>query len=275
MVFGVRILAVGEFAALVRRPPREHVMGWVLMMFVLIGPLISLTSAIVPRGTDRYYNNAIWFLVQSKYVAWIPATSILLLLWTRWRTVLPRLVLISLVAAGSLPSTIQFLVWVHENAPRIKLDSASVRALECLRHEAKEGDVVFSQLDGPLLCTTSLRVPYHPIFPSSFVTQAEKLKRRDAEAAFWNAWQHDELRVDLLARYNAKWILATRWTKMTGAPGCRIIRVFKDTQVRVFRVERAEEGLALPGEPSSQPGALLVQRGPAPVTPEKSGGTHD
>lgn len=258
MVFGVRILALGEFATLVRRPPRENVMGWVLLMFVLIGPVISLTSAIIPRDADRYYNNAIWFMVQSKYVAWIPAVSVLLLFWVRWRTALPRLTLVVLVAAGSLPSTVQFLVWVRENTPRVELDSASAGALEFLRREAKAGDVVFSQLDGPLLCTTALRVPYHPMFTSSFISRNEKLKRTGDEEAFWNAWQRVELRTDILVRYSVKWILATCWTEMTEAPGCRIVRVFKGEHIRIYRVILAGNGF---GPHMDTPGRIdAIQR---------------
>jgi hypothetical protein len=244
MVFGARILAIGEFAGLLRRPPRENTMGWVLFAFVLIGPVITLTSAIVPRDMPTAYNNAIWFLVQSKYVAWIPAGAVLMALCRRWHTVLPRVALILLVTAASLPSTIQLLGCLRRNMKRSSLEPASLAALEFLRSEAKAGDVVYSQLDTPLLYTTPLRVPFHPIFTESFTTREEGDKRRVDETEFWDAWRRGELRVDLLARYQVGWILASNkaesedpWREeVTHVPGCRLDRMFKDKGLVVFRV---------------------------------------
>ena len=207
LTYGFRLLGLGELMKALR-PSQNRPVHLMLAIFVVLGPLLSLTSKIIPRDDPNGYNNAIWFMVTSKYVVVLFSMAALLKLWDSiapaWRPAL-----IALVAAGSLPSTLQYVI----KPPAVKLgklNSSTMKTIAFLNHEAQAGDVAFSRLDHPLLVLTKLRLPFFKIYQASFAKpEAIDMRIRDMED-FWKSWGHEEVREDLLLKYHANWIVTTQ-----------------------------------------------------------------
>lgn len=234
LTFGLRLAGCEAWVRAFRRP-RRRLFALLLAVFVALGPLLSLTGRVAPAGNAPAYNNAIWFLVASKDVAWLFAIAVLARLWRRrnWRT---RTLLVVLVAVLSLPSSLQCFVVLPKAYPTKQLTSATWEALAFLERTAAPGAVVFSLPGGPLHATTGLRTPLDTLFASSFIS-AQKLAARGQDlAAFHAAWQRGEIRGDILARYQAEWILMPR--ALTGAALQAAAPAFSNQDYLVYRVAR-------------------------------------
>jgi hypothetical protein len=234
LTFGLRLAGCGAFLRAFCRP-RRRLFALLLAVFVVLGPLLSLTGRVAPPGNAPAYNNAIWFLVASKYVAWLFAVAVLARRWHRhgWQV---RAALVVLVAALALPSSIQCLVVLPKAYPTKQLTPATWEALAFLERTAAPGAVVFSIPGGPLHATTALHTPLDSLFACSFISEQKLAARGQDLAAFHAAWQHGEIRSDILARYQAAWILMPR--ALTGAALQAATPAFSNQDYLVYRVAR-------------------------------------
>lgn len=224
------------------RPSDDKPLHFVLAIFVVLGPVLTLTSKIVPRDDLDVYNNSIWFLITSKYVAVLFAIMALLKLW---RSMVPawRVLLVVMVAVISLPSTIQYVLKSPVLTGKTTgITNMEMKVIEFLNQEAKAGEVVFSRIDGPVLALTKLHIPFAGIYPKSFAVSGQVNIRFGDMRNFWQSWQRGEIREDLLAKYHAGWIVATQsngelseWQSIDlGA--LRLQRAFSNSNYIVFKV---------------------------------------
>ena len=206
MTYGFRAFCATRVMSALRHPSRDpfHVL---LGLFVVIGPAVSLASKIVPRDNPGGYNNGVWFIVQSKYVATLLAVGVLAACWRTWGRA-GRAVLIVLIAGMSLPSTIHYVL---KSRPALDtFPQAVVETVSVLKREARPGDVVMSRLDEAILTLTPFRVPFFPVYEISFAPrEAIESRRRDIQD-FWAAWEAGRVRADVLEKYRANWIVAAR-----------------------------------------------------------------
>jgi hypothetical protein len=101
------------------RPTQHSGLRFVLASFAVIGVLVALTYRIVPAGFEHSFNNGGWFLVQSKYVAWIFAVEVLQALYWRIVALYVQLALTAgaiVVGAVALSTTatVEHLVMQHD-----------------------------------------------------------------------------------------------------------------------------------------------------------------
>jgi hypothetical protein len=210
MTYGFRGFCASRVASALRQPSRDA-FYLLLGLFVIIGPLVSLASKIVPRDDRAGYNNGIWFLVQSKYVATVLAVGVLAAFW-RTLGLRGRGALIVAVAGMSLPSTIDYVL--KSRPPLSTFPRAVIETIGVLNREARPGDVVMSRLEEAILALTPFRVPFFPVYEDSFARrEAIEIRRADMQD-FWAAWEHGRVRADVLEKYRAQWIVAAR-----GSPG--------------------------------------------------------
>jgi len=213
LTFDYRLLGFSELIKSLK-PTEERSFHFFVAIFVLLGPLLSLTSKIVPRNNPDVYNNAIWFLGISKYVAVLFAVAGMLALWNRMAPVW-RPVLIVLVAA-SLPSTFQYVIKQRAGIAKVasestgKLDSSTIEMVAFLNQGAKSGDVAISRISDPLLALTKLHLPFFPIYIDSVSTPEEIGMRSLDMKDYWQSWDAGDARKDLLAKYHVKWVIATQ-----------------------------------------------------------------
>ena len=161
LTFGFRLAGIGELIKLFRFP-KERPFHLLLAVFIVLGPVISLSSKIVPQGAPFGDNNAIWFMVQSKFAATLLAALALAGIWRRLKQS-GRAAMIVLVAAISFPSTIDYVV--KKQHAQNELEKPIVDGISFLNREARPGDVVVSHIDSAIVTLTQLRVPFIPLFP--------------------------------------------------------------------------------------------------------------
>ena len=207
--FGSRSLGVGRLfrgGAADLAPVR-----WFLAIFVLLGPLISLTWAVTPRGffeQGASYNNAVWFMVQSKFLAWVFAVEVMRDLWRSGRPVRRGLALAAVLL--SLPSSVQYLHYQYRHGRLDRLSPEFAEIVAVLSREASPGDVVYARppFSSALVSLTSLRSPVFDVFPWSRLSREDLERRVAAHDAFWGGWDRGLLRFDILASRSVRYVLA-------------------------------------------------------------------
>lgn len=239
LTFGFRSAgAVALFKAL--RPQQARPFPLLLAVFVALGPLLTLSTKVVPRENPGYYDNAIWFLVQSKYVGTILAVGALAGLWRRVGRP-ARAAMVVVVGVAGLASTGQFLVKMPKLYPLRVLSASEVETVGFLDRVARPGDVVFSPIDRPLLTLTRLRSPYHPTdFEASFANGRALAARRQDVKEFWKSWERGMLNEPLLLKYRASWVVAPNpecgGLPCGGPPSSRLTPAFANLDFTVYRV---------------------------------------
>jgi hypothetical protein len=189
--------------------------------FVVIGPLVTLTWSVTFQGypPETQYNNAIWFLVQSKYVAWIFALEALVLLQNRRHWAI-RYGLVLGVLALSVPSAIQFLA--HMPGPHEEiLSPEDVQLMHALDGGCGAGEVVLAPDEWvlPIVALTRCQVPVAPIYASCCAAPDEIVQRAADQHAFWEAMGVGEFRADLAQRYRAQFVLTDARSVPEGVRG--------------------------------------------------------
>ena len=242
LTFGFRLAGIGELIKLFRFP-KERPFHLLLAVFIVLGPVISLSSKIVPQGAPFGDNNAIWFMVQSKFAATLLAALALAGIWRRLKQI-GRAAMIVLVAAISFPSTIDYVV--KKQHAQNELEKPIVDGISFLNREARPGDVVVSHIDSAIVTLTQLRVPFIPLFPSSFAGQETASARSADMKEFWRSWMEGEVREDLLSRYHISWIVVPRQyasgifvLQPSADAGRQVSPVFTNDQIIIHRVHQA------------------------------------
>lgn len=188
LAFGLRCLGLpGGLRAFGLRDPAQAP-RLVLASFVLLGPVLTLFLVILPAGVTGpdAYNNAVWFLVQSKYVAWLFAAE---RLGNWWQTGgrLRRASLVTGVLALTLPSTLQFMFIQFAERPPA-LDRQLVEVAAFLSARGAPGAIVLArgEVSAPLIslapCRTVLRDALFPHFRGGRPGVQAQMD------TFWEAW---------------------------------------------------------------------------------------
>jgi hypothetical protein len=243
LTFGFRIVGFGRLIDSFRLS-KYRPFHLLLAFFVVLGPVLTLTSKIVPSGSPESYNNSIWFMLGSKYVATLFAVDALAGIWRSINWV-SRSLMLFVVAAISLGSTIQFVY--KRSLPADEFKSPVMASIDFLNREARAGQVVLSALNEPILLLTKLRVPlYKDLWPDWLGSSEIATSRREDIEDFWRSWDSGVVRGDVLSRYAVDWVVSRRldtpnelsepWQILVGK--LQIERVFKDSEFIVYRVDR-------------------------------------
>ena len=214
----------------------------VLALLVLLGPLLTLNLEVLPEGHDPagHYNNAIWFLVVSKYVAWFFAVEALLPVWLR-AAPRGRALLGIAVLALSLPSTVQFLAQQAAETPPPRLNPMVLDVADYLRAHAAPGSVVVAPqaLAAPLVSLAPCRATVPAAFGYLAADSAEIDRRTALLQAFWRAWSAGgPVAEQLRGLAPVDYVVAPRPAQ--GLPSdAPLEAVFRTGSLVVYRVTRA------------------------------------
>jgi hypothetical protein len=206
---------------------------------------------VVPHDVHDGYNNAIWFMVGSKYVATVFAVMALAKWWDRfgWPA---RALMTAVMVVVTSAATIQYLAR-SSSANLDEMTPLLREAAAFLDREARPGEVVVTRRNEAVLALTKLHIPIYITFSDYLSSRDTVLARAQDVEDFWRSWQSGAVRVDLLTRYGVDWIVATQNETPT-ALGSVLAVVFGNLEIkqefmngefRIFRV-RAIHGKAEP-----------------------------
>lgn len=261
--FGLRVIGVPAILNAIFRPDPKSGLRFVLGVFVVIGLLIALTCSIMPIDWRIPYNPLSgYFLVQSKYVAWIFAVEILQTLyrWAVGRGMYPALVTAGIVTTTvglSVPATVQhFAFWRNPDhivilgkplwKELLSYDSEILTVIDFLSKDSRPGDVVLpgDSLLEPILALTKCRVPFG-FFSFVFVPRSVYTQRETAEKNFWNAWRLGKVQGELLREASVRYLIVSKQTE--GIPAtisAAISKVFENSKFAIFKVHPERLGEA-------------------------------
>jgi len=247
LTYGFRIIGVGELIKSFRLSAGRS-FDLLLAIFVVLGPTLTLASKIVPRDQPGGYDNAIWFMIASKYLMTLFATLTLTKFWYRldWTG---RSLMAVLVAVASLGSTVQYLdkMWGYALT---ELTAPTMQAVDFLNGASHPGQVAVSHLDEAILDLTALRVPISIFAPELALASMETYTTRKQDVGdFWQSWQAGTVREDFLTKYNVDWIVVSRHDTppVLGTPPVIILeklkieRRFTNSEFIVYEVRLARE----------------------------------
>ena len=176
-----------------------------LVFFVVIGTILSLSTKIVPSENHDYYNEAIWFIVASKYVASLFAVASLTWVWRRANWVSRPIIVVG-IGLTAFASTAQFVstkVRAKGNFP-----ASVMQTIAYLNQETTPGEVVISAFDQPILLLTKLRLPFYDLWSDQFAKRSIVASRREDIDNFWASWKLGSVQHDILEKYKVAWIVA-------------------------------------------------------------------
>jgi hypothetical protein len=240
--FGARLLGLPTVWRELRSPRPSDPTRLVVAMLILLGPLISLCLSITPAGYPRQsqYNNAVWFFVQSKYFAWIPAVEAFCA-WSRPREPKARALALGLLLALALPSTVQH-VWLCANDPLGSLARDERAMLAFLTATAEPGDVALApgELAAPIVMLTPCRAPLLSVFAYSFLPLSVLEERQGELETFWSSWRRGEYLPEVVARQRARFIVTDKRGAGPGPALSALRRVYENDSYLVLAV--ADQG---------------------------------
>lgn len=244
---GFRLVGAGP---LLRAFGPSHIgtVAGLLAVFTVVGPILTLTTAVLPRGAPATYDNAVWFFGASKFVAPTFAVAALVRCWEsggRRR----RALMVALVAMASLPSSVLYVAKGAIAGVPTKWTAGQMVAITALNHLASPGQVVLPAtigFDRLIMTMTTLRLPYADFpFMETLVGRDIAAARQADVALFRRSWAEDAVDEDVLARYRVDWIIAAH---RDGAPAStvQLERVFDDGAVALYRVRRPASQASIP-----------------------------
>ncbi len=209
---GLRVVAIPRMLRDLVSPVPAAVERFFVVVFLVLGPLIALTSRVTPREYPGDYNNAVWFYVQSKYVIWIFVVELILSL-LRGRKLAWHAVILTVLVGLTIPSSIQYL-HVQTSHRLDILDESELELVDFLGRGCPQGEVAFGRQDvvQVVVAMTKCRVPIVNlgIYPHSFATMADLDQRRTDSEEFWDNWNEGRLRADILERYGVDYVVADK-----------------------------------------------------------------
>jgi len=207
---GVRWIGVSEWLASLAAVRRDRVGQLAVGVFAGLGPLLTLMWVVTPAGYPslQTYNEAVWFLVQGKYLAWVFAVAACVKLAARFRLRL-EVALAGLVLAA-VPSSVQYLAYQARNAGPRALTAGQVAALRDLQRLSAPGDVVLAEggLAGATVALTHCRSRDLSVFAWVHVPKEEFDRQLREEQEFWASWRQGVLRRDIVSSQGARFVLA-------------------------------------------------------------------
>jgi hypothetical protein len=183
--------------------PVRHVVA----VFVVAGVFVSLLSRVTQPGAPlaTQYNNAIWFFVESKQLAW-PFALETLWRWSRGRRALSTATALVAVVLLAVPSFVQFLSNIRK-IPATRIGRSEVALDDFLRSACAPGDVVFArqQTAKSIVMLTPCRVP---LVSAYVLTNADLVSARAADQGlFWAAWTRGDVEWHTLERYGSRFLV--------------------------------------------------------------------
>jgi hypothetical protein len=207
----VRVAAVPALVRTLISPQPEGGVRFFLSLFCFLGPAATMILSVTPLGFPpaSEYNNAVWFYVQSKYVIWLFVAELVLKLGPGKRRFWQGL-LVAVIVGLSIPSSAQyFQSQAHHRLEALGEDELALTSF--LGQRCPEGEVVLSRrtLAEPIVALTTCRVPILSpgTYTHLFVSRAALERREEDMASFWDAWREEELRSDILVRYEAAFVV--------------------------------------------------------------------
>jgi hypothetical protein len=204
-----------------------------LVFFIVIGAILSLSTKIVPRENYDYYNNAIWFIVASKYVASLFAVVSLAWVWQRANWVSRPIIVVG-IGLTAFASTMQFVS--HMVRAKGNFPAPVVQTIAFLNQETRSGEVVISAFDQPILLLTKLRLPFYDLYSESFAKRSIVASRREDINNFWASWKLGSVQHDILEKYKVAWIVAAREAQLPLTEGALLERVYANSEFVIYKV---------------------------------------
>jgi hypothetical protein len=208
-VMGVRSIAL----VTVLRALREDALRMALALFVLLGPLLTLTCSIVVPGLPptEQYNNAVWFFVQAKYMAWLFAVEVL----RRWGSTLaaPARTLLWASALGmALASGAQYFAYQLAVRQQLTLTPALMEVVRTLEAKVRPGEVVWApeHVTQPVVSLTPAHGLSLDIFPYIVRKPRTIAETRAAQERFWTLWRRGAFDAEPLVAWKARYLVADR-----------------------------------------------------------------
>lgn len=210
---GLRVMAIPGLLKGLLFPDPSTVFRFFLALFVILGAPITLTWTVTPADYPHDYNNAVWFYVQSKYVAWVFVTGLVLTLCRGNRRGW-QVFIVATVVALTVPST----VWYFQGRARprlITIESNELEAVNYLKGACSDGRVVLAdqELATYLVALTPCRVPLLDVLASinhSFASPSELAQRRADQDDFRRVWNSGEVRTDILESYEVGYVVLNK-----------------------------------------------------------------
>jgi hypothetical protein len=209
-VMGVRTIALG---AVVRAFRGEDPLRLALAVFVVLGPILTLTcSVVVPGlGPSEQYNNAVWFFVQAKYLAWLFVVEVL----RRWGKALApaaRAFLWTCALGAGLASGLQYLGYQLAIRSEGKLTPALTEIVRALAARARPGEVVWAPEDvtQPVVSLTPAHGLSLGIFPYIVLDPPTIAETRAVQQRFWALWRRGVFDPGPVVAWKARYVVADR-----------------------------------------------------------------
>jgi len=211
---GLRVIAIPQVVRDLLFPNRSTFFGFFLAVLAVVGPLISLTCTVTPRGyaTETEYNNAVWFYVQSKYIIWVLATGSILSLCKGKRRAW-QAVIVATAIMLAIPSSAQFFARFSRSDLSV-VEKGELEAIGYLQEHCTNGEVAIAQwsLAAYLVPLSPCRVPIAMIglINHTFASQDELAQRSLDQYRFWDAWDRGILRTTTLERYGISYVVLAK-----------------------------------------------------------------
>ena len=240
--FGLRILAFPIIWKNIYQPIPKNELHFFFSVFIIIGPIILLSSSITPKDFPNATNNLVWFFVQSKYIAWIFSVEFI---WRflKGKHLYSKLVLISIIIALSIPSTLQsFNVRRNfEKKQMVEISTDELAVYNYIRNHSSDGDVILSSTDlsTRIASLTNCRVPYANFYLSNIVSKKEILSREQDIRKFWGAWHTGFVKNDILEKYNIDFIITSKTDKYSFpniTKEINLIQTFENKNFVIFKI---------------------------------------
>jgi hypothetical protein len=242
---GLRTLALVPLAREVGAPFRASAVRSMLAAFVGAGVVLGLSLSIVSgtHGSEPTNNEAVWFLVQSKYVAWVLAVEVLQRLWRRGSP-RQRPALMVLVALAAFPSAAQQL-WRSAVDPMDSLSADEAAGLRALAAASRPGDVVLAdgRLSRGALALTRCHAPVPDLLLGSsymFRSPAERRLWEGELSLFWQDWREGRLRPEARSLFGAAYVLAP--VVRDPRPPGGATRLFENASLRLYSLGAVPAG---------------------------------
>jgi hypothetical protein len=256
---GLRVMAIPGLLKELLCPSASTAVRFFVVLFVIIGALITLTFTVTPWGYPPQFehNNAGWFYGQTKYVVWIFAVELVVIL-CRGKPRFWQAVILTVILGLSAPSTLQYVHGQMSQKLDI-LDQNEMELMAFLGQSCSHGEVAFSRqnVGAAVVAMTKCRVPVlnMGIYTHSLVSGDELEQRRLDRDDFWRAWNGQELRLDILARYEVAYVVVDRragdvipvdpsWTTESDSSAARQVVLhpcFENEDFVVYKVWRGDE----------------------------------
>jgi hypothetical protein len=238
-VFGYRVIGAVELMRSLKFS-RTRLFAGLLAAFVVWGTLLTLGTQILPRSEQDTYDNAVWFLAAAKDVMPMFAVAALANWWRSvgWSL---RAAMVVIVAAISLPSTLEFFTHVTKDRPLTYWDKDTVASIDALNRAAMPGQVVLTStadIDMMILARTPLRLAYAVLY-TKLLVRPELIGPREKDVRiFRRSWAANVLATDVIANCGANWIIASHLKSSWAAKEATLEVAFDNNAFTIFRIRR-------------------------------------